>query len=161
MKHILHPLFFIQKCKIITNKLDANDFFQQWPEYIRKNKNIVSFKYVKRNAEKRNLTFLLTKDEYTKLCEGKCYLCGVSSFTLGIDRKDPSRGYIKENSYSCCGTCNMMKASFTYDEFMKKVEQISHCNQDILFRQIPKIDYQMGGAKKESSFHENSKLRLN
>lgn len=37
-----------------------------------------------------------------------------------LDRKDNTKGYIKENVVPCCWNCNRMKSDiYTYDDFMK------------------------------------------
>lgn len=157
IKHILHPLFFMEKCELITycttniNSQKANVFYENWPEYIKKQQNVVSFQYIKRNAKKRNLEFSLSKEIYTNLCKGTCYLCGVNNMILGIDRKDPTKGYTIENSFSCCATCNMMKHSLKLEEFLNHISKFKKENLDTDFLQkiecIKKERYQMGGAK--------------
>jgi len=44
----------------------------------------------------------------------------------GIDRKDNNLGYTPENSLPCCTLCNMMKRTYSYDNFYKIINVISH-----------------------------------
>lgn len=98
-----------------------------------------------RNAQLKNRTFDLSFKEFVEICEGKCYYCGTEPQTLvnkkdlygtwkynGVDRVDNSIGYTKENSVTCCKTCNMMKKNMTFDEFTSKIKSIySHISEAI------------------------------
>ena len=46
----------------------------------------------------------------------------------GIDRIDPSVGYTKENSVSCCKYCNFAKHTMTEDEFYKWIKKVYEYN---------------------------------
>lgn len=89
----------------------------------------------KRNAKKRNHKFELTLEECEILFTGKCHYCNVEPSMVmlksaipytynGIDRKDNTLGYTKENSLSCCKVCNRAKVDLPYDVFLSKVEDI-------------------------------------
>lgn len=88
-----------------------------------------SFSECRHMAEKRkstkDLPFELDKKTHTQLVRGSCYLCGVKSGLLGIDRKDPSLGYTVANSFGCCPCCNMMKRRSSFEEFVARCKRIS------------------------------------
>lgn len=43
----------------------------------------------------------------------------------GVDRADPSLGYIPTNCVPCCAMCNMMKNGYGQEAFIAKVKQIA------------------------------------
>ena len=71
-----------------------------------------------------------------------CYFCGsepkeyqsdkrfnktnISFKRNGIDRLNSSLGYTKENSVSCCATCNLMKMTLGEKEFITHINKISN-----------------------------------
>jgi len=91
----------------------------------------------KRNAEKRNLEWLLSDDEFYAITKQNCHYCGTKPSQVqktqatsddyvynGIDRLDNNRGYVSGNVVACCGTCNSMKATMPYKEFIGMVQKI-------------------------------------
>ena len=95
----------------------------------------------KRGAKSRNLEFSLSEDYFKELTSGNCHYCGNPPLNIrktqsklhplakdyvfnGVDRVNSSIGYIKNNVVSCCHTCNMMKRSLPYNEFLLKIEMI-------------------------------------
>lgn len=89
----------------------------------------VSFKTCRDAAGRRDSTkklpFELDKKTHAGLVRGPCYLCGVKTGLLGIDRKDPSLGYTVANSFGCCPCCNMMKRRSSFEEFVARCKRIS------------------------------------
>ena len=97
----------------------------------------------RRSSKKRKIDFDLKFEEYKSLCILKCYYCnsepslrkiknptGIPLPTNGIDRKDSSKGYTKENSVSCCWLCNNIKNSTHIDDFLNHIQKIyKHTNQ--------------------------------
>jgi len=96
----------------------------------------------KANARNKKREFSLTKEEFRTLTKQDCHYCGAppagvcgdtrrnnlshSSYVYnGIDRKDSSKGYTKENCLPCCGTCNRMKMELSYDDFLNVVRKIN------------------------------------
>lgn len=157
-KHILHPIFFVQKAHIIIRhqQNDLSDtnrdaFYMKWNEYVHTSPQ--PYIYVKRiNEEKRNLPFHITKEQYEDLIYKPCYLCGLRNrHGNGLDRIDNTkREYTVEGVLPCCSTCNMMKAHFDKDEFLEGVRKISqHCIPPETWKLIPKRGFQMGSAKTE------------
>jgi hypothetical protein len=158
MKHILHPVFFIKKAELITkfqdDILDTNErdiFYSKWNMYI--SKKTPYYIYIKRiNEEKRGYEFSLTKDQFEELTYSPCYLCGFkNSSGNGLDREDNEKGYIYNNVLSCCSTCNMMKAFYNKDNFIKQMKKITDYKKDypIEWDSIPCNGFHMGASKKK------------
>lgn len=78
-------------------------------------------------ANRRQISFELTVEEFVALCSGTCVYCGTTS-KIGVDRKDSGEGYTLDNCQPCCGTCNMMKFTATHEAFIGQVRRIvRHC----------------------------------
>lgn len=102
-------------------------------------------------AKKRGLSFELTLEQVKQLCLQPCHYCGTrpqedkilfnkrklgaKNFKQedyqrylfkrnGIDRIDSSKGYTIENCIPCCKICNKAKLDYSYEYFMKWVEQL-------------------------------------
>ena len=90
----------------------------------------------KRNAKNKSLVFKLTKKEIKEMLLANCYYCNKKPFSIlqtrcygefkynGIDRKDNMKGYEKQNTVSCCKTCNYMKKTMSEDEFLRWIKEI-------------------------------------
>jgi len=88
-------------------------------------------------AERRDLSFKLSLDDFIRLTSGDCYYCGSkpsswhrASATTGyqfngIDRRDNFRGYEIDNCVPCCTVCNRMKMALGEQEFIIKCCQIA------------------------------------
>lgn len=102
-------------------------------------------RHYKRNAEKRELKFSLTNDQFKDLIFGHCHYCGskptLSKFTSsqsnrrdrelsynGIDRVDNSMGYEYDNCVSCCHICNVAKSDLSFDEFKSWIKRLVKFN---------------------------------
>lgn len=97
---------------------------------------------VKHNqAIKRGLEFSLDLDTFIDLGLSNCFYCGkepsntyVLQYTKetmkysGLDRRDNTKGYTKENTVACCYQCNRAKSDTTEDEFLMWIERV-HNNQ--------------------------------
>ena len=158
MKHILHPVFFIGKSKLISKFQDniledseREEFYKIWKIYI--HKNPTPFVYIKRmSEEKRGLEYTLTKEQYEYLIYKACYLCGYKNIVgNGLDRQDHSKSYNIDNVLPCCSTCNMMKAFYNKDDFIKQIKKISDFKKEYPaeWNNIPCKGFQMGAAKTE------------
>ena len=75
-------------------------------------------------AKERGYDFNLTKEEFAIYWQKPCYYCGDSIDTIGIDRKDNSRGYELDNIVSCCTFCNKAKNIYTTEYFLDKIKKI-------------------------------------
>lgn len=96
------------------------------------------FSNYKRKAKIRNKSFTLTRDQFESLIKGICHYCGQNPSQIlkrqkskklqiiynGIDRKDPSAGYIFENCVPACRRCNQAKSDMTVEEFKSLIERI-------------------------------------
>lgn len=65
----------------------------------------------------------LTPDEKACLHAQPCYLCNEVPAN-GIDRKNSSEAYTKENSFPCCSPCNYMKKDFSLSDFLEHLHYI-------------------------------------
>jgi hypothetical protein len=85
----------------------------------------------KRGAEKRNLFFELSFDQFISLTQQNCHYCDIEPFTIsysgrsngdytynGVDRKDNSKGYTLKNCVPCCSPCNYAKGDTPYEKFI-------------------------------------------
>ena len=109
-------------CKYCIGEWRKNNFEKRYKHLLPKN---IRHKYIhfKCAAKKRNLEFLLTKEEAHLLFNAPCYYCG-KQYCLGIDRLNNSMGYTKENSVPCCGCCNKMKMDLTLPFFIQQIKKI-------------------------------------
>jgi len=106
------------------------------------------FKTYQWSAQKRNLKFNLTPEQFLQLSQRNCEYCnkppsfvknrngknsykGKPFFYNGIDRVDNSQGYLIENCVSCCRICNIAKAGMTKQEFLDWIEKVFNnlCNK--------------------------------
>jgi hypothetical protein len=84
----------------------------------------------KRQAEKRNKSWNIPKDDFRKLTKLPCHYCGTPPSQScgssrgngkyvynGLDRVDNNLGYELENVVPCCGYCNYMKMKIPVYEF--------------------------------------------
>jgi len=94
-------------------------------------------RYYKRNAASRNVKFLLSKKDFTRLINRVCWYCGAppsntcvatSGAVLkynGVDRRNNKKAYTKENCVTCCRVCNRMKMDMPLRAFLCKVKAIA------------------------------------
>lgn len=93
------------------------------------------------NAVKRAIPFNLTFDQFNEIISQPCYYCGTEPYVhtsmlkranmqepmlkcVGVDRKDSSKFYDLENCVPCCSRCNMMKQTYTAEDFLEHVRKI-------------------------------------
>ena len=77
----------------------------------------------KRRAKNKGLVFELSTCDFVTLQHAHCEYCGGDD-TLGFDRIDSSKGYVQENVTACCKTCNIMKNTLSYGEFVAHINKI-------------------------------------
>lgn len=99
------------------------------------------FNNYKNRAKKRNLSFLLTQEEFLNIIQKPCVYClnektsyfkGKTKWEkdflyTGIDRINSNLGYEIGNVQPCCKICNRAKSDITEDEFylwVKKVNEV-------------------------------------
>jgi len=127
IKLVYHPIFFIEKCKIIGNSTLANEeLYNKWIQYYNDTKRNFNH-YKKETIEKRDLPFELTQDQWDTITREPCYLCGFKPIGgVGLDRVDNTiRKYTIENVKPCCGSCNIMKGELELETFVNKCKQIA------------------------------------
>ena len=94
---------------------------------------------LKRNAKKRNLEFIITKDYFINWWnsqEQKCVYCDIPierlavvdkskklARRLSIDRIDNEKGYTEGNLALCCLSCNFIKSNLFTSSEMKEIAQ--------------------------------------
>lgn len=98
-----------------------------------------TYLYYKKGAKKRNLEFLLSRDDVIALINMPCHYCGdtpnnnhrvirfdgdVIVKQGGIDRVDNSKGYSIENCVPCCKICNSAKGTMTPTQFYSWIEKV-------------------------------------
>ena len=91
----------------------------------------------KRRAERKNLCFELTKEQFRSLTKQNCFYCGCHPSSIynprynggyiynGVDRVDNIIGYISENCVPCCKDCNKAKGTRSYIEFIDWIERLA------------------------------------
>lgn len=86
----------------------------------------------------RNLDFDLTREDVERLMFAPCHYCGHPGRIIsgmkkkwwemfphnGIDRKNSSLGYKKNNVVTCCVICNRGKNALSYKEFKQYIKDI-------------------------------------
>lgn len=87
-------------------------------------------------SKKRDLTFLLSLEQFTSIVAAPCHYCGEDRKQRNLDRIDNKLGYVLDNVASCCGMCNMMKRNYTMSEFLEQCEKV--------------VGYNMASGKLES-----------
>jgi len=115
VKRVEHILTFNKK---IAGKLYPECFV---------NHHAVYFSNYKDRAHKKQLDFLIVYDDFDKITNGDCYLCGKKSnkqHKNGIDRIDNTKGYSLDNIKPCCGECNYMKRDYEIEAVFYKLELI-------------------------------------
>lgn len=87
------------------------------------NHNCSPYDNYKFRAFKKQIEFLITKEEYENIIQKNCFLCGKQNNEYhinGIDRIDNNNGYVIDNINTCCGDCNYMKKTYEYCDLIKK-----------------------------------------
>ena len=126
----------------LPSKDNIKDNIQTHPECFPDAK-CVSYASYRSRAEKKELEFSITNDEYKSIILQDCYLCGKKSTdtnTNGVDRVDNTVGYTTENCKACCKECNHMKNNFVLDVLIDKIERIYNIWKD---RELPVLPAQI------------------
>lgn len=80
------------------------------------------YKSYKDRAYRKNITFELAVDEFNQILSNQCVYCGNNANT--IDRIDSKQGYILSNCQSCCSVCNIMKYTYSHEQFITHMNKI-------------------------------------
>lgn len=81
----------------------------------------------KNRAPKFGIEFDISKEECISMFQSSCGYCGIEfddGTLLGIDRIDPTVGYINDNCVACCTMCNFMKNNLDGEQFYKIIKNI-------------------------------------
>ena len=77
------------------------------------------FRSIRKSAKERGINFSLLFELYETQLWGKpCHYCGCEIEVTGLDRKDSSKGYSRDNVVPCCFDCNSKKKDKPYDQFV-------------------------------------------
>ena len=120
-KHILTKWFLIDK---IYNYLE-----------IFKNNYASSYKLYKKRANKMNISFDISNEQFKNIIIFDCYICGkiISEYNInGIDRVDNNIGYTISNCLPCCYECNIMKNKYNITDVMRKLYKFYCKNHNIM-----------------------------
>jgi hypothetical protein len=153
MKHAFHPLFFVDKCKILCRlKTATPDFYKKWEIYY-KQKTKSSYNLYKHGATERSIEFHLSEEQFVSMSRMPCYLCGyVNPKGNGIDRVDSSLGYETSNCKPCCWSCNISKSDFKLTSIIAKCASVAARWDDITtFETIPCVLNTLKSAHNEHS----------
>lgn len=91
------------------------------------------YRKYKYDANKRNISFLLSLEDFISYLNNKCFYCGESPDKIGLDRKNNNIGYEKDNVVACCKQCNFLKGSLNTKDFfdlIKKINKTQGFNND-------------------------------
>jgi hypothetical protein len=94
--------------------------------WTRTNLNRTFYSY-QQDAEKRDIEFHLTKDEFMEIIKEKCVYCGDISEEKqfnGVDRVDSKGHYTIDNCVSACTLCNYLKHAMPVELFFQRIEHI-------------------------------------
>jgi len=126
MKGAVDNITFIQRVEHILKHNSMIKDGKKYPDAFANHKGAAMSVY-KYNAERRGYSFELSEEQYYKLIQEDCYICGKKTdetHTNGVDRFDNEKGYTFHNSNACCGECNIMKKEMDYSIFMDKLKKI-------------------------------------
>jgi hypothetical protein len=103
------------------------------------------------NQAKKNYKLELTLDEVKSLIYSSCFYCGqepslrvvlkrridnriseVCVLRNGIDRKNSSLNYTKENCVPCCHICNRAKMAMPYGDFIKYIDNLTRYRNSVI-----------------------------
>lgn len=100
------------------------------------------FRRYKKDAQKRGLSFELTREQFRELTQQPCHYCGrylAGIFRArggqwyaynGVDRVDSLGGYFPVNCVACCKTCNVAKSNLSVSTFLE------HCLSVVKYRKL-------------------------
>lgn len=86
-------------------------------------------------AQRKHIHFNITEDDFNNIVIKNCYLCGTpthNSHLNGINLFDPTQGYTINNCRSCCETCDKMKNTYSYDEFVNTLMCIYNKHKQLI-----------------------------
>ena len=112
--------------KVMKNWRDKNPDKTKVANEKKKENIKIHYQNYIRDANKKNLKFELSFEDFEEIVKQKCYYCAEiqeKGFN-GIDKINCGGNYVKENCVSCCEMCNYMKGTLTYEIFLNRIEHI-------------------------------------
>ena len=96
----------------------------------------------KASAKVRELEYELAREDVERLSKLNCAYCGSPPSNViktsrtkkeklkysGIDRIDPSKGYLPDNVNPCCITCNVAKSDMSLSDFHSWISKVYQNN---------------------------------
>ena len=85
-----------------------------------------SYASYRSRADKKQLEFAISNDDYKSIIQQNCYLCGKASSEThlnGIDRVDNAVGYVVENCKACCKECQRFTKSAGLSQSAERVSE--------------------------------------
>jgi hypothetical protein len=124
MKYAYDTEYFLTKvCHIANGTQPEEAFHTTWGHS--QSLCTTKYKYYATECASRNISFLLTEDQWDELTNEACYICGFHDTPVGIDRYDNStRSYTYENCRPCCRPCNLMKFTYSFEELREQCKKI-------------------------------------
>ena len=101
----------------------------------------------KSGASRRNISVDIDKRQYTQLICSPCHYCArapAAAFRIGIDRIDSSKAYTSSNCVSCCNSCNFMKNTMSYDDYLSQALLRPNTRAEELLRVVSWVQYPGG-----------------
>lgn len=86
-------------------------------------------------ATRRGIKFELTLEQFKRFWQQPCAYCAAPIATIGLDRKNSSKGYNVRNIVPCCFQCNRLKSDMPLREWNRWRTRIG---QVILDEQRPR-----------------------
>lgn len=83
------------------------------------------FKSYKQNARARKIVFEISLEEFMEYWQKPCYYCGLEIKTIGIDRIDSKKGYMKGNLRACCHKDNYAKRNWESEDFIQQCNKVA------------------------------------
>jgi|688.fasta_scaffold312736_2 hypothetical protein len=113
-------------CGCIRGKIKDNNqkFIPKVLDSTNKSLEEKQYNKIKWSAKGRNLSFEITKEDYTTNYYNKpCHYCGTEN-CVGLDRIDSLNSYKNGNIVSCCKICNSMKNILSQQDFISHIKKI-------------------------------------
>jgi len=125
MKQQLNYNDFINIIHHLAFKYDINDNIENEHHELFKFPLNVTYSKYQHGALERKLEFTLTKENFDTIIIKDCHYCKSSPVKYsGIDRLDNNKGYTLDNCVACCTTCNFLKHTLNYNDFILHIKKI-------------------------------------
>lgn len=107
----------------------------------------------KDKAKKAGIEYKLTVPQFRAIAEGQCFYCGKYGTNTkksphgsgdysynGLDKIEPTKGYVLSNVVSACKRCNFAKSNMSQGEFMQWIRTAyNHLKQSAMAQQWGRI----------------------